>query len=226
MLSVSAADPRFFSYRSSPVVSLAPALQPSHSAYRHDGAGGELGANYVDGTKMKRVLHYLRIGWTVLFAVLCVLLIALWAGSYWQFQLVVFRMNLSNDLRLVLSKGQLAYCVSTPYSDFNSGPKFRIAPSAYLCRDKQLRWLHYALDSTIGTDVQRNFEPNNRHRSLDGSFDGRIIVMPLWLLSVVLCVIAAAPWLPWSKRFSLRTLLIIITVIAFGLWFTVWMARK
>jgi hypothetical protein len=39
--------------------------------------------------------------------------------------------------------------------------------------------------------------------------------MPNWLLVLVFATLAAVPWLPWwSKRFSLRTLLIATTLIA------------
>jgi hypothetical protein len=35
-------------------------------------------------------------------------------------------------------------------------------------------------------------------------------------------VIASAPWLPWSNRFSLRTLLVITTLIALALGLFAW----
>lgn len=175
---------------------------------------------------MSRALHYLRIGWTILFGVLCVLLIGLWIGSYWQFQLLLFRMNPSNDLRLVLSKGQFAFCVSAPYTPPFSVIHFRFAPHAYSSVNKTLNWLHYSVDSGMGRSVQCIFEPHNRTRSLDGSVDGRIIVIPPWLLCILPCIAATIPWLPWSTRFSLRTLLFIITAAAVGLWLFLWIARR
>jgi hypothetical protein len=39
----------------------------------------------------------------------------------------------------------------------------------------------------------------------------------LWILVVIGSLLAAAPWIPWRKRFSLRTLLIAITLVAVGL---------
>jgi hypothetical protein len=46
------------------------------------------------------------------------------------------------------------------------------------------------------------------------SYDHGYLVIPLWFLVFVAAGIAAAPWLSWSRRFSLRTLLIGMTVVA------------
>ena len=39
-------------------------------------------------------------------------------------------------------------------------------------------------------------------------------IAPHWLLAALCVVIAVAPWLAWPRRFSLRALLIIITLVA------------
>lgn len=50
---------------------------------------------------------------------------------------------------------------------------------------------------------------------------------PIWLLVAASVVVAALPWLPWwSTRFSLRTLLIVTTLIAAGLALIVYFARR
>lgn len=182
----------------------------------------------VDGTKMIRALHYLRIGWTVLFGMLCMLLIGLWVGSQWQFQLLLFRMNPSNDLRLVLSKGQCAFCVSGPSTGRFGRGDFRIGPHCYLRANTTVKWVHYSVDSGIGKNIEQNFnaKDDSRFDLLDGSVDGRIIVIPPWLLSTLPCLVAVIPWLPWPTRFSLRTLLIAMAAVAVGLWLILWMAKR
>jgi hypothetical protein len=40
---------------------------------------------------------------------------------------------------------------------------------------------------------------------------------PSWFLVALSLVVAATPWIPWSRRFSLRTLLIAMTLIALAL---------
>ena len=42
-------------------------------------------------------------------------------------------------------------------------------------------------------------------------------VAPFWLTIILFAALAAAPWIPWSRRFSLRTLLIAMTLVAVGL---------
>lgn len=51
------------------------------------------------------------------------------------------------------------------------------------------------------------------------------ILVPHWFQVVVFVLIAAVPWSPWSRRFSLRTLLIATTLLAVVLGLAVWSAR-
>lgn len=46
-------------------------------------------------------------------------------------------------------------------------------------------------------------------------------VLPVSIAAV--CSLATFPWLDWSKRFSLRTLLIITTLVAIVLWLVHWL---
>jgi hypothetical protein len=47
-----------------------------------------------------------------------------------------------------------------------------------------------------------------------GSIQNFQILVPYWSLELLFAAIAAAPWVRWSKRFSLRTLLIATTLVA------------
>jgi hypothetical protein len=49
--------------------------------------------------------------------------------------------------------------------------------------------------------------------------------IPQWLLVLSVLLLAAAPWLRCSARFSLRTLLIATTLVAVVLGLMVWAAR-
>jgi hypothetical protein len=40
------------------------------------------------------------------------------------------------------------------------------------------------------------------------------LILPHWFLAVAATTLAYVPWLRWSKRFSLRTLLIVTTLVA------------
>jgi hypothetical protein len=51
-----------------------------------------------------------------------------------------------------------------------------------------------------------------------------VVIIPYWFLVLSLGVIAAAPWIRW-RRFSLRTLLIGMTLIAVGLGLLAWLGK-
>ncbi len=52
------------------------------------------------------------------------------------------------------------------------------------------------------------------------------VVIPNWFLMLSCCGFGSVPWLPWSKRFSLRTLLLAMTLVAVVLGVLVWMVRN
>ena len=56
-------------------------------------------------------------------------------------------------------------------------------------------------------------------------YDGMHVGLPYWFLAFVPATIATIPWFRWSKRFSLRTLLIATTLIAVVLGIIVWLSR-
>ncbi len=51
---------------------------------------------------------------------------------------------------------------------------------------------------------------------------GARLVIADWLPTLLFATLAAVPWLPWSNRFSLRTLLIATTLVAVVLGLIVW----
>jgi hypothetical protein len=80
--------------------------------------------------------------------------------------------------------------------------------------DKELDVEHY--QTRFGTSGLR-IRGNAKVSSMGADF-----VMPYWTLTLLAAILAAVPWLPWSKRFSLRTLLIVTTLIAVALGLIVW----
>lgn len=145
---------------------------------------------------MKRALHYLRITWTVFFGLQCLLLIALLVRSYWSVD---------------WAHGTAGFSVSM----------FRgyVVVAEVMDEQHQLPWRmgHYPLTNgasgiylivlheSHGVLGLRYFSINDRLRGL--------IVHMTWFVSVT-CVLVFAPWLMQSKRFSLRSLLIAITLVA------------
>jgi hypothetical protein len=52
------------------------------------------------------------------------------------------------------------------------------------------------------------------------------ISVPMWFLVTLSAVSAAFPWIRWSNRFSLRTLLIATTLVGMALGLVIWMGRN
>jgi hypothetical protein len=51
-------------------------------------------------------------------------------------------------------------------------------------------------------------------RTRGGTFE---LIAPYWLYILLVAGLAAAPWIHWTKRFRLRTMLIATTLIALAL---------
>jgi hypothetical protein len=52
-----------------------------------------------------------------------------------------------------------------------------------------------------------------RYKQIEG---GANITVPHWFAAILTCALSAIPWIHWSKRFSLRTLLIATTPLRWG----------
>jgi hypothetical protein len=91
----------------------------------------------------------------------------------------------------------------------------------------------YSSDFTIGFGVSSDaandsvFEPQRHAPAFDFHLtDDRVIVtVPHWLLILICVAIASSTWLSFN-RFSLRTLLIVTTLVGVGLGLVVYAARK
>jgi hypothetical protein len=100
---------------------------------------------------------------------------------------------------------------------------FRIAPDSYMTSSAPW-WLSGDVDSGLGIDLQRNFRPNHYRVHLSGP-DGPIVIVSLLVFLAFYGSLAGLPWIHWSNRFSVRTLLIAMTLVAVVLG-SVYAARK
>ena len=133
----------------------------------------------------------LRIAWSVGCGVLCLLLIALWVRSYWW----------ADDLMLPLPNQQHFVIHSMQGSTswyITSGINFH-----GFWTSESVELLTHGLSqpfSIVSFDIQILRRP---------------VLLPHWLLISLFGTLAALPWLRW--RFSLRTLLIGMTLVAVAL---------
>jgi hypothetical protein len=153
---------------------------------------------------MRKYLRYLRIFWTVFCGIACVLLIALWVRSYWYCD-TIDRMSPSTIQTTIGSNCGRVYLIQMdmrPLRSRNTTPHdwtYKGRPAMPPDRKHWVRWVHK-------TGV---FETAVSH----------------WFVITPAAVLAVAPWILWSKRFSLRTLLIATTLVAVVLGMAVYASR-
>jgi hypothetical protein len=145
------------------------------------------------------VLKYLRIAATALSLTACVLLIVLWVRNYWWVEAV----------RTVSTDRGVIQFVSIP-GRLGLG-KFDSAPPWSFFKMSASEW-HSVMSRTDSPLLKGSFRiwgGRVRNRTVDQVF------LPYWFLVLSSGLICAVPWLP--GRFSLRTLLIVATLVAVGL---------
>jgi hypothetical protein len=143
-----------------------------------------------------RLVRALRIAWSVAWGIACALLIVLWARSY----------TWTNSISHASANSEIG-----AWSD-SGGVVFE--------RFQNVGVAHWQ----FGNHLISNDEQARNHPSfgVDRSFAGSIaIYVPYWFLVLISAALAAIAWLPW--RFSLRTLLIAMTLVAVGLGLIVWL---
>ena len=136
----------------------------------------------------------LRITWTAICLIACVLLIALWVRSYWWLDKVSFPTSttIATSYRGTLDATSDAKKMHTAWS----GSVSISAKDIPACVAPGPSW-HFS--STLGNTS---------------------VGFPYWFAVVVFASLATAPWL---RRFSLRTLLIATALVAVVLGLIVWL---
>ena len=141
------------------------------------------------------MLRYLKIAVSVICLMACVLLIVLWVRSYTWEDSTCF---LPGHIIASL-QGKLIVDGGANYTYVND--------EVFVSR-------HLTFDiSSISTD------------GIVATPTGSGISIPYWFPVVLTTALSAAPWIRWSWRFSLRTLLITMTLIAMVLGLIVAFAR-
>jgi hypothetical protein len=150
---------------------------------------------------MRRFLRYLRIAFSATCLIACVLLIVLWIKSNWCADCVV---HIKSGIQTTIAAANGVVVIRRV--------NLRGAPIVI----PDLNWTHTA--SYPPSDYRR---PGFIRRP---GFDLQI-QSPVWVPVLLMAAFTIAPWIKWSKRFSLRTLLIATTLVALVLGLAVWASR-
>jgi hypothetical protein len=139
---------------------------------------------------MSKTLRYLRIAWSVACGVACLLLITLWVRSYWRAD--SFHYAGIQSVGISINPGLISFGRS------ETDPTL-LGPLAY-------QWRHFS---------RTNPEVPTRSFGWLWTDTDFVIEFPIWLSVVICALVSTLSWIPW--HFSLRTLLIAMTIIAVGL---------
>jgi Na+/melibiose symporter-like transporter len=147
----------------------------------------------------------LRIAWSVFCGVAAVLLIVLWVRSYWWYD-TIGGQGPASEYSFALSHGFLSVWGSPNLLSPQGLTKIAFVTRPAGAEPFVSSWRPYYL--SVPTS-------------------GEQLLIPLWIFVLAFGTAAAVPWLPcWSKRFSLRTLLIATTLVAVVLGLIVWQVRQ
>ena len=148
----------------------------------------------------------LRIAWSVGWGLLAVLLIVLWAGSYWWTYWIIHERG-PDYAAVGIIRGIACIRCSSLRPDIKT-------------HDPQGWRVQSCPASNIYGEFFSAFKWNDDPRFIFGV----LLDLNCWCWATFFAALSAAPWIRW--RFSLRTLLIATTLIAVVLGVVVWVVKS
>ena len=138
---------------------------------------------------MSSYLRYLRIAFSAMCGVVCLLLIVLWVRSYWQWDTLQYE-DLSESREVTSQNG------------------FLLVDKIY--QKGKGRWWFGSDPAEFPADLKSQLSVcwYDAH----GDLNGPAVTIPHWLIVLFFVGLGVAPWPP--RQFSLRTLLVFTTGIA------------
>jgi hypothetical protein len=137
--------------------------------------------------------HFLKMAWTVFFVVITVMLCVLWARSY-SFHYIMQGGNALGFFRADSFQGIGKLMVATPQK-----------------QAMQLTFWSLKHDATEPLPIDlRGF-----YLKIGKEFVS--VGAPDWFHILITSLLTIVPWIGWSNRFSLRTMLIVTTLVAVAL---------
>jgi hypothetical protein len=169
------------------------------------------------------MLRYLRISVTTLSLLVCCLLILTWPRSYsveddFFFCISETAFGVGTSMgRISLSESDYELIAPGPWCDWNSRPIRKDDPE-FSWEAPLSTGIEQVLTMLEGPDWWKT-EPAYRDSwgfGIARDPDGGIlsVTMPHWFPILLSATIAAVPWISSVRRFSLRTLLIAVTLLA------------
>jgi hypothetical protein len=171
-----------------------------------------MGWEYFFNDYMSRplLMRGLRIAWSMWWGILCALLVVLWVRSYWWAD--SFRYGRSSHVVELDSKDSRLYLRGSTTGGAALQPYLRP---------------HRQVDADLFSRINASASPMGFGMYVDVALiNTSTLIAPHWFPVFVAGAFAVVPWIHWTKRFSLRTLLIATTLIAVVLGLVVWSSAR
>jgi hypothetical protein len=156
-----------------------------------------------------RKVRFLRVAVSMVFLTLCLVFVVLWVRCYWLIDTLWGPVTNNGQVAIVSMQGQLF--LGTNYTP---GYPSWTRQSGYL----------YSKWRSVWTVLFPRRDAFGFALVVDSNNLG--ITIPYWLTVFSTSVIAWLPWAHWSRRFSLRTLLMAMTLSAMVLGMAVYGIRN
>jgi len=167
-------------------------------------------ARYLDRMEAKPPMNFrkLRIAWSVVWGIFAVLLCVLWVRSYWQVIAVAGPIVGQHKLSIGMVPGSLVIA---------TGPYVTLSTKWSITTWETEKWWAF---------VDAVWQSHPYYSKYLGVFSigGGKLTVPCWFAVGVAAVVAAVPWILLT-RFSVRTLLLLMTLIALVLVRIMWSAK-
>ena len=148
------------------------------------------------------LIHGLRIAWSAVCGIFCLLLIVLWVRSYWWFDIIYYRPTASTLYRAQIEDGVVRFQDCSPFA-LDMGHQPEIGWST-----EESWYAGYAIHLTGASLFKRAFRGFDAPNRLGWQ-------VPHWVLVLFTIALGTIPWFrARDLRFSLRNLLIATTLIA------------
>jgi hypothetical protein len=161
-----------------------------------------------------RLLRYVRIAMTATCLTACVLLVALWVRSYWWMDTFYYPLTAPKAFLIQSWDGEI-WCGRATFvrASFNSDWAIK---GTLINRSISSPDLRPFTSGEFRGYLGMGYVNYNVYQGVGGSHLGFVIASAIGTIM---------PWLRWSVRYSLRTLLIVTTLVAVGMGAVVFLAR-
>ena len=150
-----------------------------------------------------RLVRALQITWSVACGIACLLLCLLWVRSYWVWDnLGTAKTPITHEA--ISIDGRVIYAMQGAVNK------------------DQREWYHLSQPSAPMSPFRF---PSYLGFYVEVSRLRWVLSMPYWFLAALATTLSIFAWTNWCRRFSLRTLLIALTLVGLGLGLVAWLNR-